>query len=172
LAFWGPHGGVSDMSTHGPRWCPRVDVGDMSTHGRRQGPCAWTSKICFTNVHFWWCPRVDIFEVHAWTSFSSTGRRPRRRTAPVGSKIGRVLRGLRAGKIADLAWSALSNMVQWATNIIFNILQNKPPSSSSGRFSTTTATKRDLLTSRIPFSRHRWAGWTNLVCPHTGHQTW
>ncbi len=43
----------------------------MSTRGRRQGPCAWTSKICFTNVHFWWCPRVDIFKVHTWTTLSS-----------------------------------------------------------------------------------------------------
>jgi hypothetical protein len=30
-------------------------------------------------------------------------------TAPVGSKSGLVLRGLRTDKIADLAWSALSN---------------------------------------------------------------
>ncbi len=42
-----------------------------STRGRRQGPRAWTNKICFTNVHFLRSPRVDHFEVHPWTSLSS-----------------------------------------------------------------------------------------------------
>ncbi len=42
-----------------------------STRARRQGPCARTSQICFTNVHFWRRPPVDICEVHAWTSTSS-----------------------------------------------------------------------------------------------------
>jgi hypothetical protein len=43
----------------------------MSTRGRRQGPCAWTIKICFTNVHFSRSPHMDHFEVHSWTSLSS-----------------------------------------------------------------------------------------------------
>jgi hypothetical protein len=46
---------------------------------------------------------------------AQTARKLRSQAAPVGSKSGRVLRGLRADNIADLAWSALSNREECAT---------------------------------------------------------